>query len=160
MQKRSELEGGLDKSTKVAESGATVEFRVAIVAHNFVGESTQGAAQLEHSRSDADVVGDLELIPPFTSVVAVVGEGGVGGLSGGINAVGPQVQAGGKGGLAEGHPKGIAPQEDISPLQADEPALGLTYIGSPIFIAGTPTTRCDSAIAIVAETGNPPAGTE
>jgi hypothetical protein len=40
MEWRSELEGGLDESTKVAEGGTAVEFRVAIVVHNFVGEST------------------------------------------------------------------------------------------------------------------------
>ena len=140
MERRSELEGGLDEGTKVAESGTAVEFRAAIVVHNFVGESTQGAAQIEHSRRDADVVGDLELVPPFPGVVAVVGESGEGGISGGIVAVGPQLQACGKGGLAEGHPKGVAAQEHISPLQADEPALGLTDIGSPIFITGTPPT--------------------
>ena len=137
---RAELEGGLAEGTKGAEGGTAVEFRAAIVVHNFVGLCTQGTAQIEHSRRDADVVGDLELVPPFPGVVAVVGESGEGGISGGIIAVGPQLQASGKGGLAEGHPKGIAAQEHISPLQADKPALGLTYIGSPIFITGASPT--------------------
>ena len=72
MQKRSELEGGLNKSTEV------IEGVVATISANNVATTvcqvTIRTAEVVDRRSHSDVVCDLEGIPEFPSVVAVSNE--------------------------------------------------------------------------------------
>ena len=103
---RSELEGGLNKATEVGEGIAT---------GNCTAFSTEGSAEVVDGGGDADVVGNLELVPPLPGVVAVVG------LAFEL--------AGGEGGLTKGHAQGVALEEGIGPLQAHVPVLSCGDFG-------------------------------
>jgi hypothetical protein len=110
MQKRSELEGGLHKSTKVIEGvvGGTIKV---------VGGVTKWATQVVKSRSHRDIVCDLELIPPLPCIVTISNK-----VTSAID-VGIVFPTCYESGLTNRHAKGVALHEGISPLKTHIPGL-------------------------------------
>ena len=83
-----------------------------------VGQIAIRTAEVVNRRSHRDVVGDLELVPPFPGVIAICNEVR---LIVEVVAVGDVCH---KGGLTNGHTQGVALQESISPLKTHVPGLG------------------------------------
>ena len=69
MQKRSELEGGLNKSTEVVEGGIITIATNCVTAT--VSEIAIRAAEVIDRRSHRNVVSDLELVPKLPCIGAV-----------------------------------------------------------------------------------------
>ena len=94
----SEAEAGLDEAFQLLE------------ALPFRGDGSQGPAQVEERWRDANVVCELELVPPLPNVISVIGSDA-------------PFQACGKGSLAHSHTKGVPLKECILSFQTDAPGL-------------------------------------
>ena len=109
--RRSELEAHLNHTTKGIEGFA------------LGGVLTSRTAQIEQSWSHADVVGDLEVVPPFPGIIAILG--------------GLTVEGGGSEGLlTHGHTGGVALNEHVVPLQAHHPGLSVLGVDHILISTG------------------------
>ena len=110
MSKRSELEGGFQKSTEVIEGLGGRAIKV-------VGSEAKWTAEVVKRWSHRDVVCNLELVPPLPCIVAI------GNVIAAAIDVGVVLPGGYESWLTNSHAKGVALDEGISPLKTDVPGL-------------------------------------